>query len=457
MKLKIIITTLLTVLLLAGITACDIISPISDPNRPSAEALTTDATRGQLQSIVTGLETRHRQHTVARSSVFTLFGAFGRELYYFNESDPNFGTEWLQLPGSTEAETNTNFFVDVTAYEVPYQAINHGRLLVNAATNSSVINEQERNAYTGLAKTVIGYQLLIPLHHQFDGGIRTDVQNPLNPGPFRSYSDALGDIRALLNEGASELANSGNNLPYSLSSGFSGFDSPQGLRQINRAIAARAALYAEDWNGALTALGDSFLDLTVGEAIMNSGAYHPFPGGDDPFNLLFFPDDAASTDLVVVHPSLIADAEPNDLRVERKFNLRSSPASSSVVPGVQVNYQDGRFSSNTDSKPFIRNEELVLIYAEAQAQLDNFPESIDAINIVRNSWNLPDFNSTDKDEIIDQILFERRYSLWAEGGHRWIDMRRYDRLSEIDTSLDGGRVPSRIGRPVAEIDWDNFF
>ena len=457
MKSKIIITTLFTALLMAGIIACDVISPISDPNRPSAEALSADATRGQLQSIVTGLESRHRQHTVARSSVFTLFGAFGRELYYFNESDPNFGTEWLQLPGSTQAETNTNFFVDATAYEVPYQAINHGRLLINAARNSNAINEQERNAFTGFAKTIMGFQFLIPLHHQYDGGIRTDVENPLNPGPFRSYSEALGDIRNLLNDGASDLAAAGSTIPFSLSSGFSGFQTPQGILQINRAIAARAAIYAEDWSGALTALNDSFLDLTVGEASMNAGAYHPFPGGDDPFNLLFFPIDAATTDLVVVHPSLIDDAEANDLRVERKFNLRASPASSSVVPGVQVDYQDGRYSSNTDPKPFIRNEELILIYAEAQAQLDNFPEAVVAINIVRNSWNLPDFNSSDKDEIIDQILFERRYSLWAEGGHRWIDMRRYDRLDEIDTSLDGGRVPTRVGRPVAEIDWDNFF
>jgi len=42
---------------------------------------------------------------------------------------------------------------------------------------------------------------------------------------------------------------------------------------------------------------------------------------------------------------------------------------------------------------------LILIYAEAQAQLDNFPEAVVAINIVRNSWNLPDFNSSDKDEM----------------------------------------------------------
>ncbi len=447
---------LVLVLLLAGFTGCDVISSIEDPNNPSVEVLTQNATRGQLQSIVTGLEARHRQHTVARSSVYTLFGAFGRELFYFNESDPNFGTEWLQLEGSTTAEENTNFFVDFTAYEVPYQAINQGRLLIASASNTDAVSSQEVNAYTGFAKTIMGFQFLIPLNHQFDGGIRTQVDITLDPGPFVSYEQALSDIRSLLDEGASDLSSTGNELPFELSDGFAGFKSPEGLIQINRAIAARAAILAEDWQGALNALDQSFLTLMPGETSMNIGGFHLFPGGDDPFNDFFFLPDAAEEDLIVVHPSLIDDAEPGDLRVSNKFFQRDEPASFSAVPGVLVEYQDARFSSNTDPKPFIRNEELILIYAEANAQLNNLGDAVTAINIIRNTWGLPDFNSNDQQEIIDQILFERRYSLWAEGGHRWIDMRRYNRLDEIDTSLDGGRVPSRIGRPIAEIEWDQF-
>jgi hypothetical protein len=53
------------------------------------------------------------------------------------------------------------------------------------------------------------------------------------------------------------------------------------------------------------------------------------------------------------------------------------------------------------------------------------------------------------------MLTQRRYSLWGEG-HRWVDMRRYDRLDEIDTSVDGGRVATQIGRPQGEIDWEAF-
>jgi len=447
---------LILVLLSAGLISCDVISTIEDPNNPSTEALTDNATRGQLQSIVSGLEARHRNHTVARSSVFTLFGAFGRELYYFNESDPNFGTEWLQLAGSTTAEENTNFFVDATAYEVPYQAINQGRLLIASASNTDAIEQQELGAYTGFAKTIMGFQFLIPLNHQFDGGIRTQVDITLDPGPFVSFEQALSDIRSLLNEGASDLSSAGSALPFELSDGFAGFKSPEGLREVNRAIAARAAIYAEDWQGALDALDQSFLMLMPGEDNMNIGGFHLFPGGDDPFNNFFFLPDAAEEDLVVVHPSLLDDAEPGDLRVENKFFQRDEAASFSAVPGVLVEYQDARFSSNTDPKAFIRNEELILIYAEANAQLNNLDEAVTAINLIRNTWGLPDFNSNDQQEIIDQILFERRYSLWAEGGHRWIDMRRYDRLDEIDTSLDGGSVPSRVGRPIAEIEWDQF-
>src|SRR5699024_4492802 len=117
-------------------------------------------------------------------------------------------------------------------------------------------------------------------------------------------------------------------------------------------------------------------------------------------------------------------------------------------------YQGNRFDSNTSPFPWIRNEELVLIYAEANAQLDtpNLTEAVKAINDVRNTWGLSNFNSSDKNAIIDQILYNRQYSLWGEYGQRWIDAKRYDRLDQLPKQ--GGKIYHYLGRPNSEVNWN---
>jgi hypothetical protein len=114
--------------------------------------------------------------------------------------------------------------------------------------------------------------------------------------------------------------------------------------------------------------------------------------------------------------------------------------------------------SNTTPIKYIRNEELVLIYAEASAQLGHFDYAVKAIDIIRSSANLPPYrDSQTLDALITEILFQRRYSLWFEpAGHCWFDLRRYDRLNEIPVALDSGAVFTQLERPSSEINWDAF-
>jgi hypothetical protein len=49
----------------------------------------------------------------------------------------------------------------------------------------------------------------------------------------------------------------------------------------------------------------------------------------------------------------------------------------------------------------------------------------------------------------DEILFQRRYSLFGEG-HRWIDVRRFDRISELPNDRAGDTVPESVPVPANE-------
>ena len=54
------------------------------------------------------------------------------------------------------------------------------------------------------------------------------------------------------------------------------------------------------------------------------------------------------------------------------------------------------------------------------------------------------------EEFVDALLFERRWSLLFEGGHRWLDMRRFGRLGDLPLDRASDRVPERFPIPRDE-------
>lgn len=79
--------------------------------------------------------------------------------------------------------------------------------------------------------------------------------------------------------------------------------------------------------------------------------------------------------------------------------------------------------------PVIRYAEVLLIYAEAQAQLDNFDDANDYLNMVRDRAGLGDVNITDLGTFKEAILEERRKEFVAEG-KRWFELVRMEKLDE---------------------------
>jgi hypothetical protein len=214
--------------------------------------------------------------------------------------------------------------------------------------------------------------------------------------------------------------------------------------RFNRALAARVAVYRSDWAGALTALNNSFFNLN---GSFNTGAYYLFSSaGGDQLNPMFFPQNS-NGETRVAQPLFITQAEAGDTR------LSKTPArtSSTTQDGLTSNYDFFVYKTNIDPIPLIRNEELILIYAEAKAQLGgaNLADAVIAINKIRAAYNLLPFASASQAAIIDEMLKQRRYSLYGEG-HRWIDMRRYNRLNTLPIDRPGDDVWVQFPVPANE-------
>jgi hypothetical protein len=85
----------------------------------------------------------------------------------------------------------------------------------------------------------------------------------------------------------------------------------------------------------------------------------------------------------------------------------------------------------------IRNEELILLRAEANVGLGQLATALVDINFIRvNSGGLAPLGAfADATAALDELLYNKRYSLIWEQGHRWADMRHYGRLAQLGRFL----------------------
>ena len=422
------------------LASCEV-QEFSDLNGPEIDAFEGNMTRGDLQDLIGGVLYSSR---LRLGTYYDDCGVIGREYWRFSSSDPRFTSDLLGGGGSV---LDNNTFYITGPWASRYRSVKNANLIlgfIDAQDLSANFTTQEVNATKGFLKTFIAHELLLNLNLTNDGGIRLDVSDEANLGPFVSKAEALSGIKSMFVEGANDLANGGGNFPFVLSSGFAGFDTPTSFWTANKGLSARIAMYQGDASGALSFLSDSFLNLSSSD--LNSGIYHIFTADQtDILNPMFFPMNSTTAGARIMQPSFLTDAESGDTRLG-KVSQRDEALTLDDLTG---DYDVWRYTSNTDPIPIVRNEELMLIYAEANITV-NPSEAVSALNIVRSSAGLdPYTGATDTASLVNEMLNQRRYSLYAEG-HRWVDMRRYGKLGDLPLDRAEDDVFSEFPVPLAE-------
>jgi len=416
------------------IQSCEI-QEIPNPNGPSIEGVLLDATKSQLQTLVTGSEDLLRQEI---GFYYDVVSIVGREYYYFTGSDPRYTGEVL---GKGSATLDNAGFYGTRPYFGRYRNVRNLNVLIQAAENSSVLTAAELEGYKGFAKTMQAYELSLVANLQYQNGIRVDVADIDNLGGFETYDAALGMIKDLLDDADAHLKAAGDAFSFNLSSAMAGFNSPASLNTFNRGLSARIALYQGNKSDALARLNDSFID-EAGDLSAGPARFYSSAGGDFANNLFRVPDQA---DAIIAHPSYIADLEDGDARAD-KVLLR--PSGTLSLDELSGDYDVWVYQSLSDQVPLMNNEELVLIKAEANIGTDN-DAAVAAINVVRAAAGLADFSSSDEAEITAELIKQRRYALFGLG-HRWVDMRRWGMLDQLPLDRDGDDVWEQFPRPVSE-------
>lgn len=420
---------ILIIIAIVGVTfGCQIDEQVN-PNAPALEDIVENASETDLNNLVTGILARMRS---SHSIYVTATGTITRELYLF-DADPRNRTDLI----GTEGALDNNSFYTTANWTNRYRTIKNCNILLESLTGAdATVSDAEKDGYSAFAKTIMAHQFLILWGAYFDSGIRLDVADPDDFGPLvTDEGQVLQFVRDLFDEAFNEL--SGAQFAFALTSGFEGFDSPTTFGEFNRALAARAAIYADDRAAARTHLSNSFFDLS---GDLSTGPKMIFStSGGDILNDLYKPDGQNGNQIFASDTWVNEAQDPNDLRLN-KVSQRAQPATSS---GITVNYETELYETSTSPIDIIRNEELMLIYAEANIGFDN-TEALNGINAVRNAAGLTDLTGT---VTVDDVLVERRYSLWGEG-HRMVDLRRTGNLNETYITLDNITTTDEDGNVV---------
>jgi hypothetical protein len=431
---------------------------IPNPNSATVAGATGDPT--SLQLLATGLFAEQRG---TRAGMITNAGIFGRESYTFSPQDGRFTTDPLigiMVGGVPKIDPNGFANGPWSGEYGLLRDIFNFKKTVDASTNLSAA---QKSGALGFAQTLESMMLFeIVATHDTLGGIVEMKDNATDLAAFVSRDSMYKYILNNLDASATNLAAAGSTFPVTLPPGFKGFDTPATFAQFTQAFKAKVESYwatsgggSAAWQACLAALQKSFLNPgATTRAQFDVGVYDTYgPSPDSPNGLT----QATNTNLYA-HMSfqtdvqLKANGQPDDrytAKIRTGLPPRSGPANSDGPVSATSTLGFSIWPTVSSSIPIIRNEELILIRAEAELATGDKAGAIADLNQVRvNSGGLPPTTLTaasPDDDVLMGILYEKRYSLMMEGD-RWFDMRRYNKLDLLPLDVTSGPNKNFVAR-----------
>jgi len=369
-------------------------------------------------------------------------GVFGREGYSLNVAQGD-------LPTYLVGPLSPGDFLVSGTWNQQYADLRAANIVLDGLPSVTDLTTAQKEAMTGFVQTMEAFDLsqLATTRDTFGIPIAVDIAPTGALAPIAPKAQVYQHIYNLLDSAQTHLQNGGGVFSFPMPQGFSGFDTPTTFILFNRALRARVDITLSNYTQALTDLSASFLSTS---APLSLGPEFEFStNAGDEVNPLFVP-------FLYAHPRLVSEAQlrPNDsldLRVQEKIVTVPSV----TLEGITDSLQFSLYNSSASPIPVIRNEELILMRAEANFGLGNKTTALSDINLIRTSSGglaaLPgSFASGPDSTMLNEILYEKRYSLLWEGGHTWLDLRHYGLLQTLPKAEPNHHIFEIMPYPLAD-------
>lgn len=425
---------------------------LTNPNKPTPDALASDPAQA-LRLGATGLVAGERSNI---SSFISGAGQFGRELYSISPTESRSVTSFYQNFSDPSGQSTGG-------WSDRYGNLRNVRIFLQTVDQASSLTSAQQAGARGFGLTSEALNLLyIILSRHNLGAVIEILPSATDLAPFVSRDSVYTYIAARLDEGYTQLRQAGTTafpftLPTGTNIGYGGFDTPATYATYNRALKARVQVYRASLANRNVALYQSALDALEGSFIQTLAAdrsnlkrgpqyFYGNVSGDASNGL------SSSNANLYAHPSIRDDGTVS--LSDRRYVSKILTGQPSRVPAESNTPTDLRFQAYpalTSGIPVIDNEELILLRAEARYFTGNTTGALEDINAVRTiSGGLAArgaFASTD--DFITELLQQRRLSLLLQG-HRWVDVRRFGRLTSLPLSGVNFQLTNNQVIPQAE-------
>jgi len=219
------------------------------------------------------------------------------------------------------------------------------------------------------------------------------------------------------------------------------------------ALLARVYLYTNQWNKAEIAASDVINNKTVYDTVAldnvflkgSKEAIWQLQSINEGYNtwdanvFILTSGPNPSYNIVSLSEHIVNAFEPNDQRVVKWIGTDSSTGDTYYYPFKYKANQitppappSTTYDPPTEYLTVLRLAEQYLIRAEARIKQGKTAEGLEDLDIIRKRAGLPDYSgSTDPDDLEDAILHERQVELFTEWGHRWLDLKRTNKVNEV--------------------------
>lgn len=208
-----------------------------------------------------------------------------------------------------------------------------------------------------------------------------------------------------------------------------------------KALLARVYLYLKDWPNAEKEASEVIASnlysiLPVNDVFLKNSKEAIWQLTRDNANTndaitYFMSATAVTPNNAALKESFYNEFEANDLRRLNWIGSRTTTAGTFRFP---YKYKVNTNSPVTEYSMKLRIAEQFLIRAEARAHLDKITGSgsgAEDLNVIRERAGLLPVTPVDTDELLGLIEKERKFELFTEEGHRWMDLKRTNRIDAV--------------------------
>jgi hypothetical protein len=399
----------------------------------------------------------------------TLAPILSRDAYRIDPNEPRYVTETLggsADPGSFSGSGGwTNGYVTIRAATSLLEA------LPNALP--AQVSAADKNVTAGLIQTMKGLEYYRLLELRDTIGVSIQASNVDSLAPISCKAKVLDYIAGQLDSANAALVAAGPTapLPFVPPSGFTAYGRNYRLASnlilLNRGLKGKVDVYrglqhTSPVAGAFTA---AIAELTqalggaapgaVPAATFKTGAYVTFVAGGTESAPNPLPDARLG-----VNPKAAAALQTGDTRASK---IVTRPGSSPTLSGqgltttlTFVGSNTAVASNSTLPIAILRDEEVVLLRAQAYIEANQLANATADLNSVRTSYGLTAYPTfADQASARTALLYEKRFSLFFEGPQRLVDLRAYGLLKAggtIPAELPGDPFQTAFPIPKAEAD-----